>query len=97
MRGRFIEKGEKWLAGANMGERIGLKRNPMNKAGSDHANQAFEEYVTLTRCRVRGVDDIDWDRSARNRAVLGVQKGLSAVFGWHFSMAMYRVCTLSKP
>ena len=40
-----------------------------------------------------GVDDIYWDRSARNMAKLRMQKSLSAFFQWHFSMAMYCICS----
>ncbi len=38
-----------------------------------------------------GVDDIYADRSWRNLAKLTMQKTLSALIGWHFSMAMYCV------
>jgi 2-polyprenyl-3-methyl-5-hydroxy-6-metoxy-1,4-benzoquinol methylase len=40
-----------------------------------------------------GVDDIYWDRSAKNMAKLAMQKSLSALFQWHFSMAMYCICS----
>ena len=40
-----------------------------------------------------GVDDIYWDRSAKNLAKLAMQKSLSATLGWHFSMAMYCLCS----
>jgi 2-polyprenyl-3-methyl-5-hydroxy-6-metoxy-1,4-benzoquinol methylase len=40
-----------------------------------------------------GVDDIYWDRSARNMAKLAAQKTLCGLLGWHFSMAMYCVCS----
>jgi 2-polyprenyl-3-methyl-5-hydroxy-6-metoxy-1,4-benzoquinol methylase len=40
-----------------------------------------------------GVDDIYWDRSASNMAKLAMQKSLSALLQWHFSMAMYCVCS----
>jgi 2-polyprenyl-3-methyl-5-hydroxy-6-metoxy-1,4-benzoquinol methylase len=39
-----------------------------------------------------GVDDIYNRRSLRNQAVLALQKNLSALFGWHFSMAMFAIC-----
>ena len=39
-----------------------------------------------------GVDDIYGLRSFRNRAVLAMHKTLSALFWWHFSMAMYAIC-----
>jgi 2-polyprenyl-3-methyl-5-hydroxy-6-metoxy-1,4-benzoquinol methylase len=40
-----------------------------------------------------GVDDIYWDRSPMNLAKLAMQKSLSALLRWHFSMAMYCVCS----
>lgn len=40
-----------------------------------------------------GVDDVYWDRSASNMAKLAMQKTLSAFLQWHFSMAMYCICT----
>jgi len=40
-----------------------------------------------------GVDDIYWDRSLSNMAKLTMQKSLSALLQWHFSMAMYCVCS----
>ena len=39
-----------------------------------------------------GVDDIYGNRSARNMAVLTMQKTLAALFQWHFSIAMYAIC-----
>jgi ubiquinone/menaquinone biosynthesis C-methylase UbiE len=39
-----------------------------------------------------GVDDVYLNRSARNLAVLAAQKGLNALSGWHFSMAMFAIC-----
>ncbi|HEX4086555.1 MAG TPA: class I SAM-dependent methyltransferase [Chthoniobacteraceae bacterium] len=45
------------------------------------------------KVRKFGVDDIYWDRSAKNMAKLKLQKSLSSLFEWHFSMAMYCVCT----
>jgi len=39
-----------------------------------------------------GVDDIYSDRCAKNMAKLWMQKSLSAILQWHFSMAMYCVC-----
>jgi len=39
-----------------------------------------------------GVDDIYGDRSASNLAKLAMQKSLSALFQWHFSMAMFCIC-----
>ena len=41
-----------------------------------------------------GVDDVYWDRSPANLAKLAMQKSLSALFRWHFSMAMYCICSL---
>lgn len=39
-----------------------------------------------------GVDDVYMDRSPRNMAKLKLQKAISAISGWHFSMAMYCIC-----
>ena len=39
-----------------------------------------------------GVDDIYYERSLKNVSKLWMQKSLSAVLQWHFSMAMYFVC-----
>jgi SAM-dependent methyltransferase len=39
-----------------------------------------------------GVDDIYSDRSPKNMAKLLMQKSLSMMLQWHFSMAMYFIC-----
>jgi ubiquinone/menaquinone biosynthesis C-methylase UbiE len=44
-----------------------------------------------------GVDDIYFNRSPRNLAVLNAQKTLNALFGWHFSMAMFASCRKDVP
>ena len=40
-----------------------------------------------------GVDDIYAVRSLRNMAVLTMHKALAGLFRWHFSMAMYVICS----
>jgi 2-polyprenyl-3-methyl-5-hydroxy-6-metoxy-1,4-benzoquinol methylase len=44
-----------------------------------------------------GVDDVYLNRTSRNLAVLAAQKGLNALFGWHFSMAMFASCRKDRP
>jgi len=45
------------------------------------------------KVRQFGVDDVYSDRKPSNMAKLAMQKSLSTLFNWHFSMAMYCICT----
>ncbi len=84
--------------------RMGLKKcpNPLGPIvwGEEIHLTHFQPATLRSALRARGfevrdfgVDDIYWDRSVKNLAKLAMQKSLSALFGWHFSMAMYCVCS----
>jgi len=84
--------------------RMGLKRvpNPLGPIvwGKEIHLTHFQPATLRTTLRDHGfeirdfgVDDIYSDRSPMNMTKLAVQKSLSLVFDWHFSMAMYVICS----